>query len=111
MNIEEGLAQEMIRFLGGCCVVLAAVLAAMLALLIGGETIFMTHIPLVLLMSFAESAFTSVVPFASDVTSVMQGAGSALMGIFYDISIPALIAFSVITQLASIPFFMMAKRT
>lgn len=37
--------------------------------------------------------------------------GSALMGIFYDISIPALIAFSVITQLASIPFFIMAKRT
>ena len=36
--------------------------------------------------------------------------GSALMGIFYDISIPALVAFSVITQLASIPFFMMAKR-
>ena len=35
--------------------------------------------------------------------------GSALMGIFYDISIPALIAFSVITQLASIPFFMMVK--
>lgn len=33
--------------------------------------------------------------------------GSALMGIFYDISIPALIAFSVIIQLASIPFFMM----
>jgi len=37
--------------------------------------------------------------------------GSALMGILYDISIPALIAFSVITQLASIPFFMMIKRT
>ena len=35
--------------------------------------------------------------------------GSALMGIFYDISIPALVAFSVITQLVSIPFFMMAK--
>jgi MFS family permease len=34
--------------------------------------------------------------------------GSALMGIFYDISIPALIAFSVIAQLASIPFFKMA---
>ena len=37
--------------------------------------------------------------------------GSALMGVFYDISIPALITFSVITQLASIPFFMMTKRT
>jgi len=35
--------------------------------------------------------------------------GSALMGIFYDISLPALIAFSVITQLASIPFFVMTK--
>lgn len=36
--------------------------------------------------------------------------GSTLMGIFYDISIPVLIAFSVLTQLASIPFFVMAKR-
>ena len=36
--------------------------------------------------------------------------GSAIMGIFYDISIPALIVFSVIAQLASIPFFMMTKR-
>jgi len=35
--------------------------------------------------------------------------GSALIGIFYDISLPALIAFSVVTQLASIPFFMKAK--
>jgi len=35
--------------------------------------------------------------------------GSALMGIFYDVSIPVLIAFSVIVQLASIPFFLMAK--
>jgi predicted MFS family arabinose efflux permease len=37
--------------------------------------------------------------------------GSALMGIFYDVSIPVLIAFSVIAQLVSIPFFMMAKKT
>jgi len=36
--------------------------------------------------------------------------GSALMGIFYDISIPVLIAFSVITQLASIPFLIMTKK-
>lgn len=36
--------------------------------------------------------------------------GSAVMGIFYDISIPVLIAFSVITQLASIPFLIMTKR-
>jgi len=36
--------------------------------------------------------------------------GSAIMGIFYDLSIPALIAFSVITQLVSIPFFMMTKK-
>lgn len=36
--------------------------------------------------------------------------GSALMGIFYDVSIPALIAFSVITQLASIPLFITAKK-
>jgi MFS family permease len=34
--------------------------------------------------------------------------GSALMGIFYDVSIPVLIMFSVVAQLASIPFFMMA---
>jgi MFS-type transporter involved in bile tolerance (Atg22 family) len=36
--------------------------------------------------------------------------GSALMGIFYDISIPVVIAFSVVTQLVSIPFFMAAKK-
>ena len=36
--------------------------------------------------------------------------GSALMGIFYDVSIPVLIAFSVITQLASIPFFIMVRK-
>jgi len=35
--------------------------------------------------------------------------GSALMGILYDLSIPMLIVFSVIAQLASVPFFMMAK--
>jgi len=35
--------------------------------------------------------------------------GSALMGILYDISIPALISFSVVAQLASIPFFMKAR--
>jgi MFS-type transporter involved in bile tolerance (Atg22 family) len=36
--------------------------------------------------------------------------GSALMGIFYDISIPLLVAFSVIIQLSSVPFFMIAKK-
>jgi len=36
--------------------------------------------------------------------------GSAAMGIFYDISIPLLIAFSIIAQLASIPFLMMTKK-
>jgi len=36
--------------------------------------------------------------------------GSAAMGIFYDISIPLLIAFSVITQLVSIPFLIMTKK-
>lgn len=36
--------------------------------------------------------------------------GSATMGIFYDISIPVLIAFSVIMQLVSIPFFMLVKK-
>jgi len=36
--------------------------------------------------------------------------GSAAMGIFYDVSIPALIAFSVITQWASIPFLLMTKK-
>jgi MFS family permease len=34
--------------------------------------------------------------------------GSTLMGVFYDISFPSLIAFSVIAQLASIPFFLIA---
>jgi len=36
--------------------------------------------------------------------------GSAAVGIFYDISIPLLIAFSVIAQLASIPFLIMTKK-
>src|SRR3990172_1480508 len=36
--------------------------------------------------------------------------GSALMGILYDISIPALILFSVMMQLASVPFFLMVKK-
>jgi MFS family permease len=36
--------------------------------------------------------------------------GSAVMGIFYDVSLPVLIAFSVITQIASIPFLVMAKK-
>jgi len=36
--------------------------------------------------------------------------GSAVMGIFYDISIPVLIIFSVVTQLASIPFLIMTKK-
>jgi MFS family permease len=35
--------------------------------------------------------------------------GSALMGIFYDFSIPALIAFSMVAQLASIPLLFMVK--
>lgn len=37
--------------------------------------------------------------------------GSALLGIFYDRSIPVLIVFSVITQLISIPFFLLAKKS
>lgn len=37
--------------------------------------------------------------------------GSALMGVLYDLSLPALVTFSVATQLASIPlFFMVSKR-
>jgi MFS family permease len=37
-------------------------------------------------------------------------AGSALMGWLYDVSIPALIAFSMVLQLAAIPFFVAAQR-
>ncbi|HQR19774.1 MAG TPA: MFS transporter [Burkholderiaceae bacterium] len=37
-------------------------------------------------------------------------AGSALMGWLYDVSIPTLIAFSVVFQLASLPFFFVAQR-
>lgn len=37
-------------------------------------------------------------------------AGSALMGWLYDVSIPALIAFSMVFQLAAIPFFIAAQR-
>ena len=36
--------------------------------------------------------------------------GSALMGIFYDISIMSLIAFSVVTQFASIPLLLLVRR-
>ncbi|MFY9270535.1 MAG: hypothetical protein WAO55_12405, partial [Candidatus Manganitrophaceae bacterium] len=35
--------------------------------------------------------------------------GSALMGIFYDYSIPALIVFSVVMQLASIPLLLWVR--
>jgi MFS family permease len=37
-------------------------------------------------------------------------AGSALMGVLYDASLPALIAFSVVTQLAAIPLFFRVGR-
>jgi MFS family permease len=37
--------------------------------------------------------------------------GSALMGLLYDVSLPALIAFSVATQLASIPLFFWVGKT
>jgi len=36
--------------------------------------------------------------------------GSALMGILYDISIPPLIAFSVVAQLASIPLLLLVRK-
>lgn len=36
--------------------------------------------------------------------------GSALMGILYDISIPSLIAFSVVAQLASIPLLLLVRK-
>lgn len=36
--------------------------------------------------------------------------GSALMGFFYDFSIPALIGFSMLTQLASVPLLFLVKR-
>lgn len=36
--------------------------------------------------------------------------GSALMGVLYDVSIPWLIAFSVVTQLASIPLFLLVRK-
>jgi MFS family permease len=36
--------------------------------------------------------------------------GSALMGILYDVSVPSLIVFSVIMQLASIPFFIVIRK-
>jgi MFS family permease len=41
---------------------------------------------------------------------VLWFAGSALMGWLYDLSVPALIAFSVTVQIAAIPFFMAAHR-
>ncbi len=36
--------------------------------------------------------------------------GSALMGILYDISIPSLIVFSVVAQLASIPLLLLVRK-
>jgi MFS family permease len=36
--------------------------------------------------------------------------GSALMGILYDVSVPALIIFSVVMQLASLPFFLLIRK-
>jgi MFS family permease len=37
--------------------------------------------------------------------------GSAIMGVLYDLSLPALIAFSVVVQLASIPLFFLIGKT
>lgn len=37
-------------------------------------------------------------------------AGSALMGLMYDVSLPALVAFAVVVQLAAIPLFYLAGR-
>ena len=36
--------------------------------------------------------------------------GSALMGILYDISIPLLVSFSIVAELASIPLFIIVHR-
>lgn len=41
---------------------------------------------------------------------VVWFAGSALMGYLYDVSLPALISFSMLTQLAAIPFFWRVRR-
>ena len=37
-------------------------------------------------------------------------AGSAVMGVLYDISIPALVAFSIVVELAAIPIFLRLRR-
>jgi hypothetical protein len=37
-------------------------------------------------------------------------AGSVLMGVLYDVSVPALIVFSVVAQLISIPILLAARR-
>ena len=69
--------------------------------------------------SVLKAAVTSLVPKGNRSTGygVFQTAfgiclfiGSWLMGILYDVSIPALIAFSVLTQLAAIPFFYFSRR-
>lgn len=41
---------------------------------------------------------------------VFWAVGSAVMGLFYDISIPYLVAFSVLAQLCSIPVFLFVRR-
>ena len=38
-------------------------------------------------------------------------AGSALMGVLYDVSLPALIAFSVVAQLLAVPMLFLVSRT
>lgn len=69
--------------------------------------------------SVLKAAVTSLVPKGNRSTGygVFQTAfgiclfiGSWLMGILYDVSIPALIAFSILTQLAAIPFFYFSGR-
>jgi MFS-type transporter involved in bile tolerance (Atg22 family) len=37
-------------------------------------------------------------------------AGSAVIGVLYDISIPALVVFSVVAELAAIPLFLRLRR-
>lgn len=69
--------------------------------------------------SVLKAAVTSLVPKGNRSTGygVFQTAfgiclflGSWLMGVLYDVSIPALIAFSVLTQLVAIPFFYFSGR-
>ena len=62
--------------------------------------------------SILKAAVSSMVPKASRATGygVFEFLGSWLLGVLYDVSIPAMIAVSVAAQLAAIPLYIASSR-